>query len=83
MASKLKARPFAALFELQESMEVETTECASCVNGLKNTIKRQPLCSEAVTALEQLEHAASSLLRMAKTYRKELAELAKGGNHAS
>jgi hypothetical protein len=84
MAPKPKSEKFASLFELQESMEVVTAESAFEAKGLRNTIKRQPLCAEAMAILENLDCATGKLLELIHNYRKDLAELAEqGGHHAS
>ncbi|MFH0025059.1 hypothetical protein ACFZAC_26175 [Pseudomonas fluorescens] len=82
MASKIKVAPeYEPLVTIQAGMEALAAQSVMDAVGLKNTIKRQPLCVEGVSSLECVERAAHGMLRLAAAYREELKALANEGRH--
>lgn len=84
MSQKLKTSPYEPLLTIQAGMEALAAQGAMDAVGLRNTIKRQPLCAEGLDCLEALERAAHGMLRLADAYRAELKALAnEGRDHAA
>lgn len=75
MASKPKAT-YENLFTIQEAMESNAKLTNKSAEALKNTVKRQPLCTEAIAELEKLQAAANMLQRLVTAYMRELATVA-------
>jgi DNA-binding TFAR19-related protein (PDSD5 family) len=75
MASKPKVT-YETLLTYQTAMEETSKQSSKHAENLKNTIKRQPLCPEAITELEHLQLAANMLQRLVTAYMRELATVA-------
>jgi len=64
------------LFTLQAGMEALAAKAVVDSGALKNCIKRQPLCLEAMSILEDLQKSADGLQQLLAAYRKQLSIIA-------
>lgn len=82
MAPKPKQAPrYQPLLTIQTGFEGIIAKAMDDAVGIKMTVKRQPLCLEAIEILDSLDRAATGLLQLTNAYRKELADLANEDRH--